>query len=185
MIAGRDFTAPMPRRAESRHRQRGVREEVQPRTRRRRQADRARAAASKLDTEIVGLVQNAKYSEVKDEIPPLFFRPYRQDSRSARSTSTCATAREPEPILSTIPQVVAGLDRQPAGRESADAAAAGARERVPRPLHQRVVRGLRRAGDAARGGRASTGCSPTRWRSARGRSGCGWRSAPRRRACAA
>ena len=32
----------------------------------------------KLDIEIVGLVQNAKYSEVKHEIPPLFFRPYRQ-----------------------------------------------------------------------------------------------------------
>ena len=35
----------------------------------------------KLDTEIVGLVKDAKYSEVKDAIPPLFFRPYRQDER--------------------------------------------------------------------------------------------------------
>ena len=34
-----------------------------------------------LDIEIVGLVQNAKYSEVKREIPPLFFRPYRQDEQ--------------------------------------------------------------------------------------------------------
>ena len=33
----------------------------------------------KLDTEIVGLVQDAKYSEVKGKIPPLFFRPYAQD----------------------------------------------------------------------------------------------------------
>ena len=33
----------------------------------------------KLDIEIVGLVKNAKYSDVKGEIPPLFFRPYAQD----------------------------------------------------------------------------------------------------------
>ena len=32
-----------------------------------------------LDIEIVGLVQNAKYSEVKDPVAPQFFRPYRQD----------------------------------------------------------------------------------------------------------
>ncbi len=35
--------------------------------------------AAKLDIEIVGFVKDAKYSEVKDEIPPLFFLPYRQD----------------------------------------------------------------------------------------------------------
>ena len=37
-----------------------------------------------LDTEIVGLAKNAKYSEVKTDIPPLFFRPYRQDDRIGR-----------------------------------------------------------------------------------------------------
>jgi predicted permease len=31
----------------------------------------------KLDSEIVGLVQDAKYSDVKRQIPPQFFRPYR------------------------------------------------------------------------------------------------------------
>ena len=56
-------------------------------------------------------MQNAKYSEVKDEIPPLFFRPYRQDDgvgvdrllrahrRSIRSSS-----------WRRIPRVVARLD---------------------------------------------------------------------------
>ena len=39
---------------------------------------------SKLEIEIVGLVQNAKYSEVKQVIPPVFFLPYRQDDRSDR-----------------------------------------------------------------------------------------------------
>lgn len=32
-----------------------------------------------LTTEIIGLVQDAKYSEVKDEVPPQFFMPYRQE----------------------------------------------------------------------------------------------------------
>ncbi len=39
---------------------------------------------AKLDIEIVGLVQDAKYSEVKDAIPPLFFTPYRQDDERRR-----------------------------------------------------------------------------------------------------
>ena len=38
----------------------------------------------KLDIEIVGLVQDAKYSEVKQEVPPLFFRPYRQAEQVGR-----------------------------------------------------------------------------------------------------
>src|SRR6185312_13481131 len=34
---------------------------------------------SKQDTMIVGVAQNAKYSEIKRKVPPLFFRPKRQD----------------------------------------------------------------------------------------------------------
>src|SRR5262249_23806820 len=34
-----------------------------------------------LDIEIVGLVQNAKYSDVKAEVPAVFFTPYRQDDK--------------------------------------------------------------------------------------------------------
>ena len=34
---------------------------------------------AELNIQIVGVAQNAKYSEVKGEIPPLFFRPYRQN----------------------------------------------------------------------------------------------------------
>ena len=36
--------------------------------------------ADSLNIEIVGLVRNAKYSEVKDSTPPLFFTPWRQDA---------------------------------------------------------------------------------------------------------
>ena len=37
------------------------------------------AGNDSLDLEIVGLVQDAKYSNVKTDIPPLFFTPYMQE----------------------------------------------------------------------------------------------------------
>ena len=64
----------------------------------------------KLDIEIVGLVQNAKYSEVKQEIPPLFFRPYRQSERVGSNTFYVRTASDPAQMLHAIPTVVARLD---------------------------------------------------------------------------
>lgn len=35
-----------------------------------------------MDIEIIGLVKDAKYSDVKDEVPPQYFIPYRQDERA-------------------------------------------------------------------------------------------------------
>jgi predicted permease len=64
-----------------------------------------------LDTEIVGLVQNTKYSEVKAPIPPLFYTPYRQDDNLfGFMTFYVRTALDPEQFLGTIPKVVAKLD---------------------------------------------------------------------------
>jgi len=63
-----------------------------------------------LDTQIVGLVQNAKYSEVKREVPPLFFRPYRQDDRLGNITFYVRTSLDPEQFLPNVPRVVAKLD---------------------------------------------------------------------------
>jgi putative ABC transport system permease protein len=65
---------------------------------------------NELDTEIVGVVQNAKYSDVKQEIPPLFFRPYRQDDAIGSMSYYLRTSLDPERLLTTIPKVVAGLD---------------------------------------------------------------------------
>ncbi|MBI3265100.1 MAG: ABC transporter permease, partial [Acidobacteria bacterium] len=56
----------------------------------------------KLDTDIVGLVQNAKYSEVKAEVPPVFFRPYRQDEQLTYVTFYVRTSLDPERFLSSI-----------------------------------------------------------------------------------
>jgi predicted permease len=63
-----------------------------------------------LDTQIVGLVQDAKYSEVKGEIPPLFFTPYRQDESLGFINFYVRTSLTPEQLLRAIPPVVARLD---------------------------------------------------------------------------
>ena len=144
-----------------------------------------RGADAALDTEIVGLVQDAKYSQVKDAIPPQFFRPYRQGDtpQIGGITFYVKSGGDPNLLLAAVPRVVARLDPNLPIQELPDHAATGARERVPRSLHQRAVGGVRVSGDAARRRRASTVCSPTPCRSARVRSVCAWRSAPLPLAC--
>ncbi len=66
--------------------------------------------SGKLDTEIIGLVQNAKYSEVKQEVPPLFFSPYQQSGRIGSINIYVRAAGDPAPVLRSIPAVVARLD---------------------------------------------------------------------------
>ena len=65
---------------------------------------------TKLDIEIVGLVQDAKYSEVKPEIPPQYFLPYRQQPRLGYGYFYVRTATPPEQMLGTIPGVMRKLD---------------------------------------------------------------------------
>ncbi len=64
----------------------------------------------KLDVQIVGLVQDAKYSEVKGQIPPIFFRPYAQDDGFGSAAVYVRTSLDPEEFLATLPRVVARLD---------------------------------------------------------------------------
>jgi predicted permease len=66
--------------------------------------------AVKLDTEIVGLVQDAKYSEVKGAVPPLFFQPYEQDKEVGNMSFYVRTALDAGQLLTTIPGVMAKLD---------------------------------------------------------------------------
>jgi ABC-type antimicrobial peptide transport system permease subunit len=63
-----------------------------------------------MDIEIVGLAQNAKYSDVKVEIPPLFLLPYRQDDDIGSIFFYLRTSFDPESILSRVPPTVAKLD---------------------------------------------------------------------------
>ncbi len=66
--------------------------------------------SQELETEIVGLVRNAKYSEVKDEVPPLFFTPHRQDKAVGFMTFYARTSVSASELLRSIPVLVARLD---------------------------------------------------------------------------
>ena len=71
----------------------------------------AQGGNKELNIEIVGLVQNAKYSEVKQEIPPLFFTPYRQDTTIGSMNFYVRSSQEPTALLRAIPGVIKQLDR--------------------------------------------------------------------------
>jgi predicted permease len=70
----------------------------------------AESGAKINDVEIVGLVKDAKYNDVKDEIPPVYFRPWVQDSTTGNLNFYVRTAMEPRQIMRTIPAVIAQLD---------------------------------------------------------------------------
>jgi predicted permease len=65
---------------------------------------------SKLDTTIVGVAQNAKYAQVKQTIPPLFFGPYRQDDRLGAASFYVRTAGDPAQFASAVTAVVKQFD---------------------------------------------------------------------------
>lgn len=66
----------------------------------------------KLDIEIVGLVPNTKYSEVKQEPPPLYFRPVRQGDAPAVGSLNyyVRTSLDPTALLTAIPRLVSARD---------------------------------------------------------------------------
>jgi predicted permease len=65
---------------------------------------------SRLDTVIIGIAQNSKYSEVKRQIPPVFFRPYRQDTDLGAAYFYVRAAGDPAHVASAITAVVKQLD---------------------------------------------------------------------------
>lgn len=67
-------------------------------------------SAGPFDLEIVGLVQNAKYNEVKGEVPPVFFRPYRQRPQVASLNFYVKSAAGLDAALASIRPVIERLD---------------------------------------------------------------------------
>src|SRR3954469_13167108 len=63
-----------------------------------------------LTIEIVGLVKNAKYSDVKREVPPLFFLPYRQDETIGAINFFVRTGGDPDAFLTNVPKLIAKLE---------------------------------------------------------------------------
>jgi ABC-type antimicrobial peptide transport system permease subunit len=60
--------------------------------------------------EIVGLVQDSKYSEVKGDVPPLFFVPAAKDTSLGWMNFYVRTSLAPEQLLRAIPTVIKALD---------------------------------------------------------------------------
>jgi predicted permease len=63
-----------------------------------------------LDIQIVGVAKNAKYADVKEEIPPLFFTPWRQDGGIGTLNFYVRTAEPSATVLHTIPAVMKRID---------------------------------------------------------------------------
>jgi putative ABC transport system permease protein len=66
--------------------------------------------SDKLDIRIIGVVRNAKYSEVKEATLPQFFLPYRQDETIGSLSFYVRSALRPERTLALATQAVARLD---------------------------------------------------------------------------
>ena len=67
-------------------------------------------AGARPDIEIVGFVQDAKYSDVKREIPPQYFLPYRQEERLGFGSFYVRTSTPAEQMLHTLPAVMRRID---------------------------------------------------------------------------
>ncbi len=72
---------------------------------------RAVGDEAKLDTEIVGVVENSRYSDVKDQVPPVFYVPTQQDDQLGYASFYVRTTGQPAPVLAAIPGVIARLGR--------------------------------------------------------------------------
>jgi predicted permease len=63
-----------------------------------------------LNIRIVGLVRDAKYNDVKDEVPATVFLAYRQNPRLGFLTFYARTAGAPAPIMRMVPGIMKRLD---------------------------------------------------------------------------
>ena len=66
--------------------------------------------STELDIQIVGVVRDAGYANVKSPVPPVFYKAYRQDTGIGSMVFYVKTALEPEAILSQINPLVSRLD---------------------------------------------------------------------------
>jgi len=62
------------------------------------------------DMEIVGVVQNSKHIDARDEIRPTLYSPYMQETDFSSATFYVRTALEPSAMISTLRKTVQGFD---------------------------------------------------------------------------
>ena len=63
-----------------------------------------------LNVEIVGLARDAKYSDVKKDVPPVFFYPYQQDTTMGSLNFYVRSATGTDQLMRAIPAVVKQID---------------------------------------------------------------------------
>ncbi len=63
-----------------------------------------------LNIEIVGLVQDSKYADVKQEVPPVFMLPWRQQPRATSMSFYVRTRTDPEAFLGTVRTTLRHID---------------------------------------------------------------------------
>jgi predicted permease len=64
-----------------------------------------------LNVQIVGLVKDAKYSSVKQVVPPIFFLPYKQDSTLGSLSFYVRSSVPPQTLMPEVRSIVTKLDR--------------------------------------------------------------------------
>ncbi len=62
-----------------------------------------------LNIEIIGVIRDAKYSDVKLPVPPVFYMPWRQDLSSG-SLNFYVRGRNPQELLRTLPGIMKQID---------------------------------------------------------------------------
>jgi predicted permease len=72
--------------------------------------NRPLSGATTPDIEIIGLVKDARYSDVKAPVPPQLFTPYRQDERAGGLTFYVATAGPASAVADVIQPLMARID---------------------------------------------------------------------------
>ena len=63
-----------------------------------------------MDIEIVGFVKDAKYSEVKGEVPPQYFMPYRQDERANSLVFYVQAPGSEQAVLNSVRPIMTHID---------------------------------------------------------------------------
>ena len=63
-----------------------------------------------LNIQIVGLVRNVKYSQVKDSVPPVFYRPWRQDATRGSLYFYTKSSLPPAQMLGTLRSTMKQID---------------------------------------------------------------------------
>jgi predicted permease len=63
-----------------------------------------------MNVQIVGLVHNIKYSQVKDSVPPVYYRPWRQDAGVGSMYFYLKSSLAPEQMLGTLRSTMKRID---------------------------------------------------------------------------